>query len=154
MILGIDLGTTHSLISYLKDGVPVAIANAHGEYLTPSVVSVDDSGTIIVGAAAKERLFKYPDRTIASFKRLMGSSQVVKLGKHEFKAEDLSALVLRSSKADAELKQEVRNVIISVPGYFNYVQRQSVGTMKTRATFLDLTNGGLEKSTAVNGVVR
>jgi molecular chaperone HscC len=127
MILGIDLGTTHSLISYLKDGVPVAIANAHGDYLTPSVVSVDDNGTLIVGAAARERLFKYPDRTIASFKRLMGSTQVVKLGKHEFKAEDLSALILRALKADAEaaLKQEVRDVIISVPAYFNDQQRKA-----------------------------
>lgn len=127
MILGIDLGTTHSLISYLKDGVPIAIANAHGEYLTPSVVSVDDNGTLIVGAAAKERLFKYPDRTIASFKRLMGSTQLVKLGKHQFKAEDLSALILRTLKADAEaeLKQEVRDVIISVPAYFNDQQRKA-----------------------------
>ena len=127
MILGIDLGTTHSLISYLKDGVPVAIANAHGEYLTPSVVSVDENGTLIVGAAAKERLFKYPDRTIASFKRLMGSAQIVKLGKHEFKAEDLSALILRTLKADAEaeLKQEIRDVIISVPAYFNDQQRKA-----------------------------
>ena len=127
MILGIDLGTTHSLISYLKDGVPVAIANAHGEYLTPSVVSVDENGTIIVGAAAKERLFKYPDRTVASFKRLMGSTQISKLGKHEFKPEDLSALILRALKADAEaeLKQEVHDVIISVPAYFNDQQRKA-----------------------------
>jgi molecular chaperone HscC len=127
MILGIDLGTTHSLISYLKDGVPVAIANAHGDYLTPSVVSVDENGTLIVGAAAKERLFKYPDRTVASFKRLMGSTQISKLGKHEFKPEDLSAIILRALKADAEaeLKQEVRDVIISVPAYFNDQQRKA-----------------------------
>jgi len=127
MILGIDLGTTHSLISYLKDGVPVAIANTHGDYLTPSVVSVDENGTLIVGAAAKERLFSYPDKTIASFKRLMGSTQVVRLGKHEFKAEDLSALILRTLKADAEaeLKQNVRDVIISVPAYFNDQQRKA-----------------------------
>jgi molecular chaperone HscC len=115
------------LISYLKDGVPVAIANTHGDYLTPSVVSVDENGTLIVGATAKERLFKYPDKTIASFKRLMGSTQVVKLDKHEFKAEDLSALILRTLKADAEveLKQNVRDVIISVPAYFNDQQRKS-----------------------------
>ncbi|CAG1769193.1 hypothetical protein BAC3_00114, partial [uncultured bacterium] len=99
----------------------------HGDYLTPSVVSVDEHGTVIVGAAAKERLFKYSDRTVASFKRLMGSAQVVRLGKHEFKAEDLSALVLKSLKADAEaeLKQDVRDVIISVPAYFNDQQRKA-----------------------------
>lgn len=127
MILGIDLGTTHSLISYLKDGVPEVIANAHGEFLTPSVVSVDENGMLIVGATAKERLFKYPDHTIASFKRLMGSTTVVKLGNHAFKPEDLSALILRSLKADAEavLKQEVREVIISVPAYFNDQQRKA-----------------------------
>lgn len=127
MILGIDLGTTHSLISYLKDGVPVVIMNAHGEFLTPSVVSVDESGTLVVGATAKERLLKYPDSTVASFKRLMGSTTVVKLGKHEFKPEDLSALILRSLKADAEaeLKHEVREVIISVPAYFNDQQRKA-----------------------------
>ena len=127
MILGIDLGTTHSLISYLKDGVPVVITNAHGEFLTPSVVSIDESGTLVVGATAKERLLKYPDSTVASFKRLMGSTTVVKLGKHEFKPEDLSALILRSLKADAEaeLKHEVREVIISVPAYFNDQQRKA-----------------------------
>lgn len=127
MILGIDLGTTHSLISYLKDGVPEVIANAHGEFLTPSVVSVDENGTLLVGATAKERLLKYPERSVASFKRLMGSTTVVKLGNHAFKPEDLSALILRSLKADAEavLKHEVREVIISVPAYFNDQQRKA-----------------------------
>lgn len=127
MILGIDLGTTHSLISYLKDGVPTAIANAHGDYLTPSVVSVDEKGMVLVGASAKERLFKYPNQTIASFKRLMGSSTSVQLGKQQFKPEDLSALVLKVLKADAEaeLKQDVRDVIISVPAYFNDQQRKA-----------------------------
>lgn len=127
MILGIDLGTTHSLISYLKDGVPTAILNAHGEYLTPSVISVDENDVVLVGAAAKERLFKYPDKTVASFKRLMGSTKSVRLGKHEFKPEDLSALVLKTLKADAEaeLKQDIKDVIISVPAYFNDQQRKA-----------------------------
>lgn len=127
MILGIDLGTTHSLISYLKDGVPTAILNAHGEYLTPSVISVDESGVVLVGAAAKERLFKYPNQTVASFKRLMGSTKAVRLGKQEFKPEDLSALVLKALKADAEaeLKQDIKDVIISVPAYFNDQQRKA-----------------------------
>lgn len=127
MIFGIDLGTTNSLISYLKDGVPTAIANAHGELLTPSVVSIDETDTVLVGAAARERLYKHPNTTVASFKRLIGTQQLVKLGKKSFKAEELSALVLRTLKADAEalLGVEVDEVIISVPAYFNDAQRKA-----------------------------
>jgi len=127
MIVGIDLGTTNSLVAYLKDGVPTAIPNSHGKFLTPSVVGVDETGTVLVGAIARERLPNHPERTVASFKRLMGSQQVVKLGDHRFKPEDLSALVLRSLKADAEaaLGMELREAIISVPAYFNDQQRKA-----------------------------
>lgn len=127
MIFGIDLGTTNSLICYLKDGIPTAIPNATGQLLTPSVVGVDESGTILVGAAARERLYTYPLMTAQSFKRLMGTQQTVKLGKDLYDAEDLSALVLRSLKADAEafLGQEVKDVVISVPAYFNDAQRKA-----------------------------
>ena len=127
MIFGIDLGTTNSLISYLKDGVPTAIRNANGDLLTPSVVSIDETDTVLVGAAARERLYKHPNTTVASFKRLIGTQQVVKLGKKSFKAEELSALVLRTLKADAEalLGEEVSEVIISVPAYFNDAQRKA-----------------------------
>lgn len=127
MIVGIDLGTTNSLISYLKDGVPTAIPNANGDYLTPSVVSIDDANTVLVGAIARERLYKHSSSTVASFKRLMGSSQVVKLGKKSFTPEELSALVLRALKADAEafLGEPVSEVIISVPAYFNDAQRKA-----------------------------
>ncbi len=75
MIFGIDLGATNSLISYLKDDVPTAIANAHGDWLTPSVVSIDETDTVLVGAAARERLYKHPNTTAASFKRLIGTQQ-------------------------------------------------------------------------------
>ncbi|HEY6094328.1 MAG TPA: molecular chaperone HscC [Gallionellaceae bacterium] len=127
MIVGIDLGTTNSLIAYLKDGVPTIIPNSHGKFLTPSVVGMDDAGTVLVGATAKERLLKYSDNTVASFKRLMGSQQVVKLGTQKFKPEELSALVLRSLKADAEaaLGHEISEAIISVPAYFNDQQRKA-----------------------------
>ncbi len=127
MIVGIDLGTTNSLVAYLKDGVPTVIPNSHGESLTPSVVSVDDKGVVLVGAIARERLFKHGQHTVASFKRLMGSEQVVKLGHLKFKPEELSALVLRSLKADAEaaLGMEIREAIISVPAYFNDQQRKA-----------------------------
>lgn len=127
MIVGIDLGTTNSLIAYLKDGVPTVIPNSHGEFLTPSVVGVDDKGVVLVGAIARERLLKHSQHTAASFKRLMGSEQVVKLGNLKFKPEELSALVLRSLKADAEaaLGIEIQEAIISVPAYFNDQQRKA-----------------------------
>ena len=127
MIVGIDLGTTNSLIAYLKDGSPTIIPNSHGQFLTPSVVSVDDTGTILIGATARERLLKHAANTAGSFKRLMGSQQVIKLGSHKFKPEDLSALVLRSLKADAEahLGREINEAIISVPAYFNDQQRKA-----------------------------
>lgn len=127
MIVGIDLGTTNSLVAYLKEGIPTPIPNSHGEFLTPSVVGVDDTGTVLVGAIAKERLIKHHDHTAASFKRLMGSQQIVKLGKHKFKPEELSALVLRALKADAEaaLGVEIKEAIISVPAYFNDQQRKA-----------------------------
>jgi molecular chaperone HscC len=127
MILGIDLGTTNSLICYLEQGVPVAIPNSAGKFLTPSVVGVDEHDVMLVGAAARERLYKFPHLTSHSFKRLMGSKQSVKLGGKQYSPEDLSALVLRALKADAEsyLGTEVKDVVISVPAYFNESQRRA-----------------------------
>lgn len=127
MIFGIDLGTTNSLISYLKDGVPTLIPNATGEFLTPSVVSFDETNTMLTGATAQQRLYKFPHLTTHSFKRLMGTQQTIKLGKEIYDAEDLSALILRSLKADAEayLGMEITDVVISVPAYFNDAQRKA-----------------------------
>ncbi len=127
MIFGIDLGTTNSLIAYLKDGVPTAIPNVHGSVLTPSVVSIDADGSMMVGATARERLVTQPKRSAGSFKRLMGTAQTVTLAGRTFKPEDLSALVLRSLKADAEQAtgETVEDVVISVPAYFNDSQRKA-----------------------------
>lgn len=127
MIFGIDLGTTNSLISYLKDGIPTLIPNATGQFLTPSVVSFDDTNTMLIGATAQQRLYKFPHLTAHSFKRLMGTQQTIKFGKKTYDAEDLSALILRSLKADAEafLGIEVTDVVISVPAYFNDAQRKA-----------------------------
>ena len=127
MIFGIDLGTTNSLIAWLKDGVPTTIANVHGHVLTPSAVSVDADGSLLVGATARERLVTHPKRSAASFKRLMGSGQKLTLGGTSYRPEDLSALVLRSLKADAEQAtgEKVEEVIISVPAYFNDQQRKA-----------------------------
>ncbi len=127
MIFGIDLGTTNSLIAYLADGVPTTIPNVHGSMLTPSVVSVDADGRLLVGATARERLVTQPRASAGSFKRLMGTAQTVTLAGQAFRPEDLSALVLRALKADAELAtgEIVEDVVISVPAYFNDQQRKA-----------------------------
>ena len=127
-ILGIDLGTTNSLIAYWHDGKAQLIRNALGSVLTPSVVSLDDDGSILVGQAARERLVSHPAATAAAFKRYMGSSKRYRLGKgHEYSPEELSALVLRSLKADAEaaLGMTLREAVITVPAYFNDTQRKA-----------------------------
>jgi molecular chaperone HscC len=126
-VCGIDLGTTNSLIAVFDDGAPRLIPNALGDVLTPSAVGIDDAGAVLVGKAARERLLSHPDRTAASFKRLMGSEQQTQLGKLQFRPEELSALVLRSLKADAEqhLGAPIDEVIISVPAYFNDHQRKA-----------------------------
>jgi molecular chaperone HscC len=127
LIFGIDLGTTNSLITWLEDGVPTPIPNVHGSMLTPSAVSVDTDGSLMVGATARERLVTHPKRSAASFKRLMGTGQKLTLAGVPYRPEDLSALVLRSLKADAEhaTGQKVDEVIISVPAYFNDQQRKA-----------------------------
>lgn len=125
-LLGIDLGTTNSLIAVWQDGEARLIANALGEVLTPSVVSVDDDGSILVGQAARARLTTHPQRTAAAFKRFMGSDKRYALGEHRFTPEELSALVLGSLKQDAEayLGCPVSEAVISVPAYFSDEQRK------------------------------
>jgi molecular chaperone HscC len=126
-VCGIDLGTTNSLIAVFDDVAPRLIPNALGDLLTPSAVGIDDSGDVLVGKAARERLLSHPGRTVASFKRLMGTEQQTQLGKLLFRPEELSALVLRSLKADAEqhLGAPIDEVVISVPAYFNDHQRKA-----------------------------
>ena len=126
-LVGIDLGTTNSLISVFTDAGPVLIRNSSGTFLTPSVVGVSDGGDILVGDAAKHRLITHPNKTVARFKRSMGTAKTHPLGNKQYKAEDLSALVLRALKADAEahLGTTVDRAIISVPAYFNDIQRKA-----------------------------
>src|SRR5262245_32112830 len=127
MIVGIDLGTTNSLVAVWQDGAPRLIPNALGEFLTPSCVSIDKDGAILVGRAARERLQTHPDRTAAVFKRFMGTDKTFKLHKRAFRAEELSSLVLRSLKADAEayLGAPVSEAVITVPAYFSDAQRKA-----------------------------
>lgn len=124
-IIGIDLGTTNSLAAVWKDGASRLIPNALGEYLTPSAVSIDEDGTVLVGATARQRVVSHPERSAASFKRSMGTDKVYRLADRSFTPEELSALVLRQLKADAEayLGEPVEEAVISVPAYFNDRQR-------------------------------
>lgn len=126
-IIGIDLGTTNSVCAVFEGSDSVLIPNRFEEFMTPSVVSIDHKGEIIVGKIAAERLISHPDKSINIFKRFMGSDHIVKLGKHKFTAPELSALVLKSLKEDAEayLGEEVSEAIISVPAYFNDIQRRA-----------------------------
>lgn len=123
-VIGIDLGTTNSLVSVYRNGAIQQIPNGLGEYLTPSVVSLEGKN-IIVGAVAKERLVTNPGETASGFKRKMGTDQKVLLGEKEFLPQELSAFVLRQLKEDAEryLGEEVEEAVISVPAYFNDNQR-------------------------------
>jgi molecular chaperone HscC len=102
LIIGIDLGTTHSLAAVWRDGKPVLIPNALGENLTPSCVSVDEDGSILIGRAARERLQTHPQMTAALFKRYMGSAKKYRLGQTEYRPEELSSLVSHSHIFDAK----------------------------------------------------
>lgn len=125
--LGVDLGTTNSLAAVWRSGGAVLIPNVHGEYLTPSVISVLDDQSIVIGKAAKERLVTHPASTVSQFKRLMGTSDSVYLGGIKFSPEELSAVVLRQLKEDAEhhLGEPIEEAVISVPAYFNDNQRNA-----------------------------
>lgn len=125
MIVGIDLGTTNSLVGVYQDGQVKLIPNAFGDFLTPSVVALDDNNEVIVGKAAKERLVTHPDKTVAQFKRFMGTSHKILLGNSTYTAEELSSFIIRKLVDDAEtfFGEKVDEVIVSVPAYFNDAQR-------------------------------
>jgi molecular chaperone HscC len=127
MIVGIDLGTTNSLVAVWKDGGPRLVPNALGNFLTPSCVGLDADGRVLVGEAARERLQTHPGLTAALFKRYMGSARVMRLGDRDFRPEELSALVLRALKEDAEafLGEAVTEAVITVPAYFSDAQRKA-----------------------------
>ena len=116
-ILGIDLGTTNSACAVWKDGATTLIPNQLNSFLTPSVVGLDEQGEILVGEVAKHRLISHPKKTVSVFKRYMGTDYSVNLGKRSFSAAELSALMLRSLKEDAEayLGETITDAVISVP---------------------------------------
>ena len=124
-ILGVDLGTTNSLAVVYKEGKPVLIPNAYGEYVTPSAVSIMD-GKIVVGKLAKERLITHPECSASLFKRNMGSDVTYTLDRKEYDSATLSSFVVKQLIEDAQnyLHESIDEVVISVPAYFNARQRQ------------------------------
>src|SRR5919202_5516207 len=146
-VVGIDLGTTNSLVAYARDGAPVVIRDRSGDALVPSVVSVGEDGTVFVGREAQRRLLTEAQRTAYSVKRFMGkgredvqeearhfpfrisgeSGGVVRigLGEREFTPPEISAFILRELKRRAEehFGEEVDRAVITVPAYFNDAQR-------------------------------
>lgn len=127
MWVGIDLGTTNSAVAVFEAGVPRLLPNALGHRLTPSAVSLGDHGELLVGLAARERQSTHPELTATAFKRYMGTDHRLRLGLREFTPEELSALVLKQLKADAEAAtgQTVTGAVITVPAYFNDRQRKA-----------------------------
>ncbi len=128
MLIGIDLGTTNSAVAVWRDGEAQLVPNALGEFLTPSAVSIAKDGTAFVGRAALERLPTHPGETVTSFKRMMGTDRTVRLGRRqEFRAEDLSSLVLASLRDDVAhaLGEMPTEAVITVPAYFNDRQRKA-----------------------------
>jgi molecular chaperone DnaK len=126
-IVGIDLGTTNSLVAHIKGDRPEIIPNDQGKRLTPSVVGLDKQGRLHVGETAKNQLIAMPDRTVSAVKRIMGTSQTVRLGERTYTPQEISGLILKKLKDDAEryLGRPVSEAVITVPAYFTDAQRQA-----------------------------
>ena len=125
--VGIDLGTTNSVVSVLEAGEPTVIPNAEGGRTTPSVVGFSKTGEVLVGEVAKRQAITNPDRTIRSVKRHMGTSWTVTIDKKKYKSQEISARILQKLKRDAEayLGDTVTEAVITVPAYFDDAQRQA-----------------------------
>ena len=126
-MIGIDLGTTNSLVAVFKDGLPVTLTNELGEDLVPSAVAVADDGTLLVGRGAKDRLITAPESGRAFFKRDMGTAANYRFGGRRWTPVECSAAVLRELKRIAEMRlgQNVESAVITVPAYFHDQQRQA-----------------------------
>ena len=126
-VIGIDLGTTNSVVSVIEGGEPTVITNPEGSRITPSVVGFTKDGQRLVGQLAKRQAVSNPDRTISSIKRHMGESYKVSIDNKTYTPPEISAMVLQKLKADAEayLGETVTQAVITVPAYFNDAQRQA-----------------------------
>lgn len=125
--VGIDLGTTNSVVSVLEGGEPTVITNAEGARTTPSVVAFAKNGEVLVGEVAKRQAVTNVDRTIRSVKRHMGTDWKIELDGKNFNPQQMSAFILQKLKRDAEayLGEKVTDAVITVPAYFNDSERQA-----------------------------
>ena len=125
--VGIDLGTTNSVVSVLEGGDPVVIANAEGTRTTPSVVAFSKDGEVLVGSVAKRQAVTNVDRTISSVKRHMGTDWTTEIDGKKYTPQEISARTLMKLKGDAEafLNDKVTDAVITVPAYFNDAERQA-----------------------------
>ena len=125
--VGIDLGTTNSVVSTLEGGDPVVIANAEGARTTPSVVAFSKDGDVLVGSVAKRQAVTNVDRTISSVKRHMGTDWTTEIDGKKYTPQEISARILQKLKGDAEsyLNDKVTDAVITVPAYFNDAERQA-----------------------------
>src|SRR5579871_735153 len=126
-VVGIDLGTTNSVVAIMEHGNPIVIPNADGNRTTPSVVAFSQSGERLVGQIARRQAVLNPENTIRSIKRKMGTSERVRAGGRQYSPQEISAMILQKLKADAEayLGEPVTKAVITVPAYFNDAQRQA-----------------------------
>jgi molecular chaperone DnaK len=126
-VIGIDLGTTNSVVAYMEGKEPVVVENAEGDRLTPSIVAFNKAGERLVGKVAKRQAITNPDRTIISIKRHMGTNFKPKVDDRSYAPEEISAMVLGKLRADAEAKlgEKVTQAVITVPAYFSDAQRQA-----------------------------
>lgn len=126
-VIGIDLGTTNSVVAVMEGGEPVVVTNQEGSRLTPSVVGIAKNGERLVGQLAKRQAVSNPEKTISSIKRHMGSDYKVKIDDKQYTPQEISAMILQKLKADAEayLGETVTQAVITVPAYFTDSQRQA-----------------------------
>jgi len=126
-IIGIDLGTTNSAVSVIRDGLPVMLQAADGQPILPSVVGLDGEGRLLVGQTARNQYVLAPDRTVKSVKRKMGQDVKLPLGPQQYTPQEISAMILRTLKEQAEraLGYPVRKAVITVPAFFNETQREA-----------------------------
>lgn len=125
--IGIDLGTTNSVVAVMEGGKPTVIANAEGSRTTPSIVGFSKTGERLVGQLAKRQAILNPDKTIASIKRHMGDNYKVNIDGKDYTPQEISAMILRklADDASAYLGEKVTSAVITVPAYFNDAQRQA-----------------------------
>src|SRR3989454_1951737 len=125
--VGIDLGTTNSVVAVLEAGEPTVIPNAEGSRTTPSVVGFSKAGEVLVGEVAKRQAITNPDRTIRSVKREMGTSWSTEIDAKKYTPQEISARILQKLKRDAEayLGDSVNQAVVTVPAYFDDAQRQA-----------------------------